>query len=270
MREPRKLEGQTRRAARPRTLALTATRTVTFYPSSPSVRPQGGTSSRVSLPAKIDLACRQSMCKLLPLCHPSSRLARRPFFPSCRETGRQKNAWVHLQLGSSKGVPKRARVKTRRLITRFSRVFDGKKGKGSVGDDWDAIAAEENALYEGQAEKWKAGKAAADPLPLSGTAACKVEWWGGCQWCSTRRGCSVEGYSVSPPNSSISVCDVHPAQGGWGAVLDGELLVIKARSWYWAVGHMVHGGTLVPYGVSDDIVKIMTADELKPRSYLAG
>ena len=36
----------------------------------------------------------------------------------------------------------------------FARVFDGKKGKGSVGDDWDAIAADENDELEA-CKTWK-------------------------------------------------------------------------------------------------------------------
>ena len=47
--------------------------------------------------------------------------------------------------------------------------------------------------------------------------------------------------------------------------IDGELLV-DPRQLEHGIGpleHMVHGGAMVPYGVSDDIVKIMTEDELK-------
>ena len=47
----------------------------------------------------------------------------------------------------AKGVATRVLETETKKIDRafFARVFDGKKGKGSVGDDWDAIAADENA-----------------------------------------------------------------------------------------------------------------------------
>ena len=165
----------------------------------------------------------------------------------------------------------------------FARVFDANKGKGSVGDDWEAIAADEKALArEARRRSGRRGRRKGERV-TGGSIAGKRNnrMQGGDRGSlaieSDRGSADVSGARagegvlwrgsgvVHPLPKSVSAMCFEELTAYGALSVDGELL-FDPRQLEHGVGpleHMVHGGAMVPYGVSDDLVKIMTEDELK-------
>jgi hypothetical protein len=165
----------------------------------------------------------------------------------------------------------------------FARIFDAQKGKGSVGDDWNAIAADEKArAREARRRSGKRSQRKGERVTggsLAGKRNSRMQGGdrgslatesdrGSADVSGARAGEGVlwRGIGVAHPlPKSVSAMCYEELTADGALSLDGELLV-DPRQLDHGVGpleHMVHGGAMVPYGVSDDLVKIMTVDELK-------